>query len=284
MPPRSSAIIRTTLSSSSESATTTAPIREEISRANRTSTVGSLVGDVVVDRHPAVRAGPRRASRATRSAGRTRGPRARRRRPRRSGRGATRTTPRAGPAPAAPPSAASGATSVTTVLGEPPVLVHGPGPAFDASTSSSRCSTPSRASASTTARTSAAATPAAPRLGHDVEVGQPAEVRAGPPGEREADRRPPSSATKREPRVDDLADLRELAPLVVVERARAAAPRRSNASHCSWRSGRSAAVAARTSWRVMLVDVHSPEGLPDARPSLCLERPAAVIPLGRRRH
>ena len=34
--------MRTTLSSSSESVTTTAPIREEISRAKRTSTVGSL--------------------------------------------------------------------------------------------------------------------------------------------------------------------------------------------------------------------------------------------------
>ena len=58
----------------------------------------------------------------------------------------------------------------------------------------------------------------------------------------------------------------------------------SKASHCSWRSGRSAGVAARTCTArdgspFFLVRASRPRD-----PSLCLERPAAVNPLGRRRH
>ena len=59
---------------------------------------------------------------------------------------------------------------------------------------------------------------AAARVGHDVEIGQPAEPRARPACEREADGRSVVIlGDEREPRVDDLADLLELARRVVVD-------------------------------------------------------------------
>ena len=51
-----------------------------------------------------------------------------------------------------------------------------------------------------------------PRLRHDVEIRQPAESRGGVPREREPDRTVVLLRDEREPRLDDLADLRELAP------------------------------------------------------------------------
>ena len=59
--------------------------------------------------------------------------------------------------------------------------------------------------------------PRAARVGHDVEIGEPAERVSRAPGEREPDRRSVVLGEEREPGVDDLADLAELLLGIVVD-------------------------------------------------------------------
>ena len=98
---------------------TNAPMRSESSRASRRSISGLAVGQLVVDRRPAVVAAAARRCPGSRpgGAGRTGAPRARRRRRRPSGRGSSRRT-----APSRAPRrcsrASSGASKIRATLAE----------------------------------------------------------------------------------------------------------------------------------------------------------------------